>query len=342
MEKTKRSVWIPILIGGGVLVIVCIGAVLVGGGAAYFFSDKEISLNLSNEKSVQEKVELTVRPTRIKTATKIPAVTKPATLTPIPTDEPVNVPTDEPASVPTEKPASLPLEEPTAESLVVVEPSVDNTPTQKEPASKPALTGEQRKDNKYIFDDFSSDAMGWSQDKDEYVNLGIEDQEYSIHVLKPDDLEWVYFPVEFIPYEITFDIKEPPDQKNGSFGVYCQYLDENNKYYIEFNLSTKEYVITEMMDGKLIPLTKENSKGQYWQPARNLNSPATTKNHIGISCYLDSISLFINNKLVDQVDVSKPLGEPGEGAFYVYTFPYADKNGYTVILDNVEIYQPVQ
>ena len=37
-----------------------------------------------------------------------------------------------------------------------------------------------------------------------------------------------------------------------------------------------------------------------------------------------------------------PLPEPGIGTFFINTFDNTDKDGYSVIFDNVEIYEPMQ
>ena len=135
--------------------------------------------------------------------------------------------------------------------------------------------------------------------------------------------------------------KGPAGEQDGTFGVECHYLDDDNTYFIEFDLSTNKYTISETKDGKDIPLTK-SSYSQTWLKATALKSPPTSVNRIKISCYLESISLYINDKFVDQVDVMDPLPEPGIGTFYVNTFDDTDKDGYFVIFDNVEIYEPMQ
>jgi hypothetical protein len=96
------------------------------------------------------------------------------------------------------------------------------------------------------------------------------------------------------------------------------------------------------VDGEDIPLTEQISAGQYWQSASALKSPPTSINRIGVSCYLDFITLFINNQWVDEVSGGQPFDRPGKAAFFVYTFDFAGENGYKVFFDNMEVWQPVQ
>ena len=215
------------------------------------------------------------------------------------------------------------------------------------PATVPAdsdlpLTGEQRQDDHSIYDDFSSDALDWPVYDDGKTIIKYENEAYSFQIAEPEYIDWAYFPVDFIPYEIWFDVQGPPGQQDGTFGVFCQYQDVDNHYYVEFDLGSNSYIIAQYLDGEDIPLTKQNDVGQFWYETDAFKSSPEDVNRIEVSCYLDSISVFINDQLVDQVDVPQPLDDPGEAAFFVYAFSYAGENGYRVFFDNVEIYQPVQ
>jgi hypothetical protein len=230
---------------------------------------------------------------------------------------------------------------------VTSQPGAQEATTGESPTEAPAivepaetsseLTGKQEKSDYRIFDDFSSNALGWYQKEEDSYAVKLENETYTLQSTEKDYMAWAEFPVEFIPYEIAFDVKGPAGKQDGTFGVECQYLDDDNLYYIEFDLGTNEYTISEKKDGESIPLTKENSSGQFWHKASALKSPPTSANHIGISCYLDTITVFVNGKLVDQVNIKDPLPETGIGTFYVYAYDFADENGYKVIFDNVEI-----
>jgi hypothetical protein len=208
--------------------------------------------------------------------------------------------------------------------------------------SAPTLTGEQRRDDHSLYDDFSSDALMWPTFDDGKTIIKYENEAYSFQIAEPENIDWAYFPVDFIPYEIWFDVQGLPGRQDGSFGVFCQYQDADNHYYAEFDLQSNSYIIAQYLDGEDVPLTKQNDVGQFWYETDAFKSSPTAINRIGVSCYLDSITVFINDQLVDQVDVPQPFDQPGQAAFFVYAFSYAGENGYKVFFDNVETYQPVQ
>lgn len=68
------------------------------------------------------------------------------------------------------------------------------------------------------------------------------------------------------------------------------------------------------MDGEDIPLTKQNTVGQYWYETSAFRPSPDAINRIGVSCYLDSILLFINDQFVDEFYVPQPFDNPGEAA----------------------------
>lgn len=329
MQKPERSPWITVLIIGLILVISCVCVVVLGGLAAYFLSGsgsflpESIEINLGNE---EDSGDLAV-PSQIPQPTR-PAAVEPPTVVPPPTEQ-VQVPSTE-VVPPTEMPeAEEPVIESTQEAV-------------KPPVGESSLTGKQERSENRIFDDFSSNSMDWYQsDRDDYSIL-IENGVYNIHVKSEDTMAWTEFPVDFIPFEFGFDVRGPAGEQDGAFGVECNYLDDDNLYYVEFDLATNEYTMAAKKEGVITPLTKKNSKGQYWWKASALKSPATSVNHISVSCYLDSITLFVNDKLVDQVEIKDPLPEPGVSTFYVYTYRAVEGDGYKVTFDNLEAYQPRQ
>jgi hypothetical protein len=206
----------------------------------------------------------------------------------------------------------------------------------------PVLTGDQRLDNHSLYDDFSSESLGWPVADDGMIVLQYENQAYSFQVTEPDYYDWAYIPADFIPYEFLFDVQGPSGVQDGTFGVFCQFQDADNYYYVEFDLYDNSYTLGQYLRGEYIPLKEQNSNGDYWYSASALKSPPTSVNHIGLSCYRDSITLFINDQWVDEVSVGQPFDNPGEAAFFVYAFDDVNEDGYKVIFDNVEVWQPVQ
>jgi len=300
MDEQKTFPWLPVLLGVGCVAILCVGVLVVGGGAAFFLTQRSTS-QIVPEPSVilpVEALESTERPSPISEPTRInPTMAVPPTVAP-----------------------------------TMVEPTT----------SGPGLTGSQVLDEYYLFDDFSSDALGWPTYDDGKTVLAYENQAYRFQILEPDYYDWVYIPVDFSPPEIWFDVQGPSGPQDGTFGVFCRFQDEENYYYVEFDLADNTYVIAQILNGEFFALTEEDESGQYWRSASPLHSSPTTVNRIGVGCYMDIITVFINEQWVDEVSVSQPFSRPGDVAFFVYAYDFADENGYEVIFDNVEVWAPVQ
>jgi hypothetical protein len=248
----------------------------------------------------------------------------------------------------TQKSTSPSVPEPVVTAQVVT-PETLPDPTQPVPLpatvqsdSGSILTGDQRREDHSLYDDFSSEALGWPVFDDGKTIIQYENEAYSFQIAEPEFIDWAYFPVDFVPYEIWFDVQGLPGQQDGTFGVFCQYQDVDNHYYAEFDLQDNSYILAQYLNGEDIPLTKQNTVGQFWYETNAFKSSPEAVNRIGVSCYLDSITIFINDQMVDQVNVPQPFDQLGEAAFFVYAFSYAGENGYKVFFDNVEIYQPVQ
>ena len=213
-------------------------------------------------------------------------------------------------------------------------------PVLPEPLS--SLTGAQQVRDTYLYDDFSSDALGWPVFDDGKTIMKYEDGQYSIQIKETEYFDWAYVPIAFGPTDISFDVNGLDGPQNGTFGVLCGFQDVNNYDYVEFNLGDRSYVIGQYVNGESIPLTPENAQGQYWQEAGALNESPSTADRIAISCYPDFITLYINDTWVTEVSVQKPFDNLGEMALFVYAYSFADKNGYKVFFDNVEVFTPAQ
>ena len=245
--------------------------------------------------------------------TKSPSVFEPSVVSTREVTRVVNTP------VPT-KPSS-----PTIESSLV------------KPTSSPALSGKQQLNDHYLFDDFSSDALEWPLYDDGTTIMKYDNQAYSFHMAKPDYYDWAYFPIDFTANEISFDVKGPSGKQDGTFGIFCQYQDADNYYYVEIDLGSSSYLIGQYLDSKDIVFTGDGD----WANTSAFKSPSAG-NHIAISCYSDNITLYVNDKWVDSATFDDPFKIPGETAFFVYAFEDAGENGYQVWFDNVEAYKPMQ
>ena len=175
-----------------------------------------------------------------------------------------------------------------AVTLVYVTPTNLPEPTQPAPPpapaptdSGPALTGNQRLDEYSLYDDFSSEALMWPLFDDGKTILKYENGAYSFQIAEPDYIDWAYLPVDFIPYEIWFNVQGLAGEQDGTFGVFCQYQDVDNHYYVEFDLQTNSYIIAQYFNGEDIPLTKQNTGGQFWYETSAFKSSPDAVNQIG-------------------------------------------------------------
>jgi hypothetical protein len=196
-------------------------------------------------------------------------------------------------------------------------------------------TGKQRLDDHSLFDDFSSDSLGWPRFDDGKTILAYEDGAYSIQITEPDYWDWVYLPGTFNPEVIQFDVRGPTGVQEGSFGVLCQFEDEDNHYYVEFDLGYKSYLIAQYFQGEYLQLSDPGPDDSAWQGTDAFGSPSGV-NSIEIRCSLDTIVLSINGELVDEVQVHQALDRSGAAGLFVYAFSDAGPEGYKVWFDNVE------
>jgi hypothetical protein len=315
MNQNRSSTWL-IVLGIGCAVILCIALVIIIIASFFVVRQRTVSTIV----------------------TDMPAVTVdifPFTDTPVPTEESSLVPpTDTPVATnePTQPEATLaPSFTPTLEPTIteVTDPGL-------------ALTGDQELTEYSLFDDFSSDALQWPIYDDGKTVFEYADDAYHMQILEPDYFDWAYFPVDFVPYEIWFDVTGASGPQDGTFGVFCHFEDIDNYYYVEFDLEIDSYIIGQAVGGEYLYLTEENSDGGNWQTTTAFTSSPSDTNQIGVMCYLESITVFINNQMVDDVSVTQPHNEPGEAAFFVYAFDFIGENGYQIWIDNVETYEPQQ
>ncbi len=235
----------------------------------------------------------------------------------------------------------VPSSTPAPSQTMTAEMTSTATETPGPTSSGTVLTGEQFRDDHGLVDDFSSKALGWPEIDDGRKILKYEDGGYSFQLFEKDSFDTVYLPVTFNPSEIGFGVRAVEGYQDGTVGVFCHLQDQLNYYYVEFDLLTSSYVIAQSLDGEYIPLTTQAADGTYWHESAALKA-ANSVNHINISCYLDTIFVMANTEVVDEVFIEKPFTKKGKAALFVYTYDFAGDEGYKVIFDNVEAYEPVQ
>lgn len=232
----------------------------------------------------------------------------------------------------------------------VLEPTNEELPTETLEAPLPQVaeetgiiipepsspTGDQKKEDAYFFDDFSSNAFGWPVGEEDGLTFTLQNNTYSFSSLKPNHIDWVYLPVDFAPIETRFTVKFPAGSDHGWFGVICQYQDEDNFYTVDIDPLDKKYIIGQMKDQEYNPLS-----GEDWKPLKFFDNPLNEKNKIGVSCYPTAITLYINDKFVTSVIVKQPVKKQGKAGIFINTA--ADlSQPYLLVIDNVEVWQPKQ
>ncbi len=187
-----------------------------------------------------------------------------------------------------------------------------------------------------FFDDFSNPNSGWSEFNDGSTIIQYENGAYSIELIPADYIDWTYVPVNFFPTSIQFDVRGMPGQQNGTLGVNCNYLDENNHYYAEFDLYYQEVTIGLVRDGYYEDVYAPDAEGLYWKPLSYMNTPPESFNTIMVECTQSEVSVWVNGQFEYSFDMPNPFTSPGEMALFVYT--YAEGTGnYKVFFDNVTV-----
>lgn len=223
---------------------------------------------------------------------------------------------------------------------------IEETPIQEEvieptesvailPTDEPTSSEGQYQDEYTFMDDFSSNAFDWTEYEDDITVVKLEDEAYSFQILEPEYYDWAYIPTSFFPTFITFDVYGLPGEQNGTFGLMCQYQDENNYYYTEIDLETNEYIIAQIIDGEYYLLNEPLADDYDWLTASALNAAPEDPNTITVECSLSAITLIINDEFVNSVTVDQPFTDEGWMAFFVYAYSFADLDGYKIYFDNV-------
>lgn len=295
----KRNKWI-LPVGIGCVVILC----LCGGAVGGFFLLQNQVVSIISDAGFED-----LLPTEFRSIIEETALAPIVEVTEMP--EATQPPIEEP-STPTDQPST---------------PPDDST-----------MPGDgQYQDEFTLVDDFSSNAFGWIEYEDEITILKLENGAYSFQVLEPAYYDWSYVPVDFFPSFITFDVYGLPGEQDGTFGLFCQYQDEFNYYYVEFDLQTNEYVIAQIVDDEYILLNEPLAEDYDWLTTSAFSENPEDTNTITVDCTLDTFSLIINNELVNSVFIEDPFTNPGDMAFFVFAYEFAGTEGYKVFFDNVVV-----
>jgi hypothetical protein len=237
-------------------------------------------------------------------------------------DMPLETTQRPPTALPTPPPTALPTITPTPSPT---SPDSPVTPTEQ----GPEVTAGQVNNNSEFRDDFSSNALGWSEVQRDNSKRGYLPEAYFIEVTAPGVFALSFAPVNFIPEVVTFDAQVVAGEAGGTFGLLCQYVDEKNFYMVELNPFRGEIALGERLAGTYQALTSPE-----WQPASSFDTSPGTINHIQIGCTQELIDVRLNDTLVAAVEIAQPIREATQTALFAAGYPGLDAQGFKVSFDN--------
>jgi hypothetical protein len=193
-----------------------------------------------------------------------------------------------------------------------------------------ASSGYSYLDDSSLYDDFSTQDLGWAVYDDTVGDQGYENGEYYIHVTESAYVIWSYLPGDFYPDTIEFDARLADGyEANGTLGVMCNYQDENTYTYVDIDVYNGEVQFGYSTDSDLVPMTDES-----WITVNSFNPNVTDYNHYKVTCDPSTMSLEVNGVLVDSVPVTTNI-DAGDMALYGFTWDEIDSNGLKAYFDNV-------
>jgi len=194
--------------------------------------------------------------------------------------------------------------------------------------------GQQLTDT-YFSDDFSNLIYEWANEQDDISSWGIEDGHYTLHLFEPDYTAWAYLPTNFTPKSIGFEALVPPGYDQGAYGVLCYYQDEENFHFVSIDPLNKVYSIGYVQNDEYVTLMEN-----MWMPSTALNDSPYAVNTVLVACDPDMITLFINNELEAQAELSS--WSSGDMAISGETWEDTPSEGFKVQFDNLYAFIPVQ
>lgn len=199
---------------------------------------------------------------------------------------------------------------------------------------EPAATdtaGGQHLTTTELRDDFSTSLLGWSEAEREDSRRGyLPEGEYFIEVSAPGVFALSFVPVEFSPALVEFTARVSPESVGGTYGVLCQYGDENNFYLVEVNPFSGELAIGARRDAVYTALTDPE-----WQPAPSFVVATGEANRFAVTCTPSEILVIVNGQEVARQVVSSPLPSGLRLALFAAGYEGLLGSSFRVILDDI-------
>ncbi len=229
------------------------------------------------------------------------------------------------------------VEEPVSSAAPAVEEAeAAATPQPAQAAVFPVLTGDQRLEAGALFDDFSSEALGWSVRESESAATGYEDGKYAMLVKQPGFWVLSKVPGDFPHTVIEFDAAVALGSAGGMYGVICHYRDPDNYDMVGVDPETGGVTVGRLVEGVFVALSGE-AGGEDGQTSKGLARAVSADNHVRVGCFDDRLELSVGG-VSEGVWGLDPPGSPGSAALYVLGFDPLGENGYKALFDNVSVW----
>jgi serine/threonine protein kinase len=200
-------------------------------------------------------------------------------------------------------------------------------------AVKPTLSTTSTTDSraKVLFsDDFSNPSSGWPTIQNTRGEYSYQSDGYHIVVDEIESVLWAKTSTEFDNSSIFVDTKPLQRSKNGYFGLLCRIRDDQNFYYFVIR-NNGEYTIGKYKNAEFQSLLTEG-----WKQNQAVK-PGTQTNQIRADCSSETLRLYVNNVLLDEVtDTDFSSGFSGILAASL------DSQGFEVLFNKFLITEPDQ
>jgi hypothetical protein len=178
-----------------------------------------------------------------------------------------------------------------------------------------------------FYENFTSNVHGWYEDEAAEFSVKIENGQNKFNLYEPDWYVWSYLPLDYAPTTVWFTANTAGVY--GSYGVRCNYIDDENFYEVSFQSLSEDFTFTQVKNGEWIDL----QDNQPFIP-ESLNLSGST-NTFQITCKPGLIQLYVNNDAEKQITFEDDSNEAGDIALFARSWEELGSNGYQVAFDNV-------
>jgi hypothetical protein len=176
-------------------------------------------------------------------------------------------------------------------------------------------------------DDYSDVCSGWDAYDDLHKSFGYINGAYFLEVKGPQSGAMVTSKQDFNNIKIEVETQQEVALQDNSWGVLCNYQDENN--YYSFNISNNGlFSIDAIVNGNYVPLAG-------WTTSSAINTGAGANNQLAVNCKSGLLSFTVNGlKLAELKDDTFTHGDVG------YIANTYSQGGARILYDNLVIRSP--